>query len=151
MTKRSGDQCFMWWGRCVCCIIFNKKWVKPRRSQHKCRPEQNTIRLMERRFYALSASEAIFRARTKSRNLFSPVLITTWWRKLGGNLPPGNDALLYPIRDTGSEVGSTVSLCDLQPGAAKSKIRTYGTSAKDKSSTCVRRGEVERFGTVRPD
>ena len=67
--------------------------------------------------YALSAAEAIFRARAysfslslsggggglrpvgswghlqgesiQSYNLFSPVIIITWWMKLGGNLPPG--------------------------------------------------------------
>ena len=44
--------------------------------------------------YALSASKAIFKARTCSHNLFSLVIIT-WWMKLGGNLPLGHDALLF--------------------------------------------------------
>ena len=56
----------------------------------------------EWRFYALSASEAIFRVRTYSHNLFSPVVMMTSWRKLGGNLPPEHDALLFLIRGMGS-------------------------------------------------
>ena len=52
--------------------------------------------LFEWRFYALSASKVILRARTYSHKLFSPVMIT-WWMKLGGNRPPGHDALLVSI------------------------------------------------------
>ena len=55
---------------------------------------------MEWSFYAQSASEAIFRAR--AYNLFSPVMMITWWMKLGGNLPPGHDALLFSRSGTGS-------------------------------------------------
>ena len=29
----------------------------------------------------------------QSYNLFSPVMMITWWRKPGGNLPPGHNAL----------------------------------------------------------
>ena len=51
--------------------------------------------------YALSASEAIFRARTYDCiNLFSSVMIT-WWMKLGGNRPPGDNPLLLSISGTG--------------------------------------------------
>ena len=50
-------------------------------------------RMHEWRFYA----KASFRARAYSHNLFSPVMIITWWMKLGGNLPPGHDALLFSI------------------------------------------------------
>ena len=46
-------------------------------------------------FYALSASKAIFRARTYNCNLFSPVMMITWWMKLGGNRPPGDNPLLF--------------------------------------------------------
>ena len=53
-------------------------------------------------FYALSASKAIFRARSYSHNLFSPVMIITWWMKLGGNRPPGDNPLLFSISGTGS-------------------------------------------------
>ena len=38
----------------------------------------------------------------ESCNLFSPVMMITWWRKLGGNLPRGHDTLLYSISGTGS-------------------------------------------------
>ena len=38
----------------------------------------------------------------QSYNLFSLVMMTIWWMKLGGNLPLGHDALLFPIRGTGS-------------------------------------------------
>ena len=37
-------------------------------------------------FYTLSASKAIFRSITYIPNLFSPVMMITWWIKLGGNL-----------------------------------------------------------------
>ena len=53
-------------------------------------------------FYALSASKAIFRARTYNCNLFSPVIMITWWMKLGGNRPPGDNPLLFSISGTGS-------------------------------------------------
>ena len=56
----------------------------------------------EWRLYTLSASEAIFRARTNSHNLFSPAMMITWWMKQRGNLPPGHDALLFSVSDTGS-------------------------------------------------
>ena len=49
-------------------------------------------------FYALSASKAIFRARTYNCNLFSPVMMITWWIKLGGNRPPGDNPRLFSIR-----------------------------------------------------
>ena len=52
-------------------------------------------------FYALSASKAIFRARTYNCNLFSPVMMITWWMKLGGNRPPGDNPLLFSISGTG--------------------------------------------------
>ena len=42
------------------------------------------------RFYALSVSKAIFRAR----------MTITWWIKLWGNLPLGHDALLFSARDS---------------------------------------------------
>ena len=38
----------------------------------------------------------------QSHNLFSPVMMITWGMKLGGNLPPGYDALLFSISATGS-------------------------------------------------
>ena len=52
--------------------------------------------------YALSASKAIFRARTYNCNLFSPVMMITWIMKLGGNRPPGDNPLLFSISGTGS-------------------------------------------------
>ena len=39
----------------------------------------------------------------QSYNLFSPVMMITWWMKLGGNLPPGPNALLFSAT---SSVGS---------------------------------------------
>ena len=53
------------------------------------------IGLVEWGFYALSASKAIFRARTYNCNLFRPVMMITWWMKLGGNRPPGDNPLLF--------------------------------------------------------
>ena len=53
-------------------------------------------------FYALSASKAIFRARTYNCNLFSPVMMIAWWMKLGGNRPPGDNPLLFSTSGTGS-------------------------------------------------
>ena len=35
-------------------------------------------------------------------NLFSPVMMITWWMKLGGNRPPGDNPLLFAISGTGS-------------------------------------------------
>ena len=65
-----------------------------------------TPTILSRRFYNLSASKAIFRARTyiglQSYTLFSPVMMITWWMKLAGNLPLGHDALLVSISGTGS-------------------------------------------------
>ena len=55
--------------------------------------------LVEWGFYALSA---IFRARTYNCNLFSPVMMITWWMKLGGNRPPGDNPLLFSTSGTGS-------------------------------------------------
>ena len=46
----------------------------------------------------LSASKAIFRARTYNCiivQLFSSVMMITWWMKLGGNRPPGDAWDLY--------------------------------------------------------
>ena len=63
-------------------------------------PEWKVGWLVEWGFYALSASKAIFRARTYNCNLFSPV--TTWWMKLGGNRPPGDNPLLFSTSGTGS-------------------------------------------------
>ena len=34
-------------------------------------------------------------------NLFSPVMMITWWMKLGGSLPPGHGALGFSISGTG--------------------------------------------------
>ena len=53
-------------------------------------------------FYVQLASEAIFRARVYSHNLFSPVMMITWWVKLGGNRPLGDNPLLFSISGTGS-------------------------------------------------
>ena len=52
-------------------------------------------------FFTLSASKAIFRVRTYSHNLFNPVMII-WWIKLGRNLPPGHNALLFSTSGTGT-------------------------------------------------
>ena len=60
------------------------------------------LKCIEWRFYALLASKAIFRARTYSCNLFSPVMMITWWMKLGGNLWPWHDAHLFSICGIGS-------------------------------------------------
>ena len=48
-------------------------------------------------FYAHSPCKAIFRARTYSHNVFILVISmnNTWWKILGGNLPPEHDALLF--------------------------------------------------------
>ena len=35
-------------------------------------------------------------------NLFSPVMMITWWMKLGGNWPHGDNPLLFSISGTGS-------------------------------------------------
>ena len=53
--------------------------------------------LVEWGFYALSASKAIFRARTYNCNLFSPVMMITWWMKQGGNRPPGDNPLVCDL------------------------------------------------------
>ena len=77
--------------------------------------------LFKWRFYALSDSfKAIFRARTciQSYNLFSPVMMITWWMKLGGNLPSGHDALLFLISGTGS------FLCSVAQRAAEHPRKT---------------------------
>ena len=55
--------------------------------------------LVEWGFYALSASKAIFRARTYNCNLFSPVMMMNETR---GNRPPGDNPLLFSISGTGS-------------------------------------------------
>ena len=60
----------------------------------------------EWRVYAPSSSKVIFRAKTYSHNLISPVMMITWWMKLGGNRPPGHDALLFSISGTGSFICS---------------------------------------------
>ena len=65
-------------------------------------PPQKVGWLVEWGFYALSASKAIFRARTYNCNLFSPVMMITWWMKLGGNRPPGDNPLLFSTSGTGS-------------------------------------------------
>ena len=53
--------------------------------------------------YAQSESEAIFRARTYNWITYncSPVMIT-WWMKLGGNRPPGDNPLFFLISGMGS-------------------------------------------------
>ena len=61
----------------------------------------------EWRFYALSASMAIFRARTRSHITYSVrwwwlLDERNWWMKLGESLPPGHDALIFSIGGTGS-------------------------------------------------
>ena len=56
----------------------------------------------------------------KSYNLFSPVMMITWWMKPGGNRPPRDNPLLFSISGTGSWEGSLLvyqnSTCSLQPG-----------------------------------
>ena len=41
---------------------------------------------------------------TQSYNLFSPVIMITWWMELGGNLPLGHNALLFSISGMGSYI-----------------------------------------------
>ena len=50
-------------------------------------------------FYALSASKAIFRARTYNCRTYS---VWWWWMKLGGNRTPGDNSLLFSISGMGS-------------------------------------------------
>ena len=38
----------------------------------------------------------------QSYNLFSPVMMITWWMKLGGNRPLGDNSLVFLISGTGS-------------------------------------------------
>ena len=49
-------------------------------------------------------------------NLFRPVMMNTWWMKLGGSLPPRHNALLFPISGTGSSIcpvtQTTLYKCD---------------------------------------
>ena len=41
-------------------------------------------------------------------NLFSPVMMITWWMKLGGNRPPGDNPPLFSISGTGSFISPVV-------------------------------------------
>ena len=65
------------------------------RRQNKKIKRQVEKEKFEWRFYAQSASEAILiqGENIQSYNLFRPVMMVTWWMKLGGNRPPGHDVL----------------------------------------------------------
>ena len=45
-------------------------------------------------------------------NLFSPVMMITWWMKLGGNQPLGDNPLLFSISGTGSSISASCTLLD---------------------------------------
>ena len=91
----------------------------------------------QRYTYSLTGSESFFNLQSEniqSYNLFSLVMMITWWMKLGGNLPLGHDVLLFSMSGSGSFI-YPVAQTRLDKGFTKAFIYPVAQTRLDKAFT----------------